>query len=169
MFTTMLALSAFAFAEEAAPPDPNGYYLGGRSGVAVPIDTVGMAFPTSLEAGIHFPSNLSVGLRFTFQQDPPEMFGYDAPWAVGPLIDGRRFFRINKNIELYGDLALGFIFGVDEPSGRNAVMPIGSAGIGARVMPGGSKVYIAPEIGVTSFTVPYMGLALGIGTKPVLP
>jgi hypothetical protein len=166
MLTTLLALSALTFAQEAPPPDPNGYYLGGRSGVAVPIGTVGLAFPTSLEAGIHFPSNMSVGLRFTFQQDPPEMFGYDAPWAVGPLIDGRKFFRINQNIELYGDLALGFIFGVDEPSGRNAVMPIGSAGIGARVMPGDSKVYIAPEFGVTSFTVPYMGLALGIGTKP---
>lgn len=169
MMFTLAALCSVALAEEP-PSDPNGYYVGARGGVSVPINAEGLAFPLSAEAGIHFPSDLSLGLRFTYQQDPPQVFDYGyAPWAVGPLVEGRYMYPVNPKIELYGSVAGGFIFGIEEDTDKNIVMPILSGGAGARITPGGSRLYIATELGLTNFVVPYMGMALGVATKPDRP
>lgn len=152
----------------AAPPaDPNGYYLGGRAGVAVPIGTSGLAFPISLEAGVQFPSDLSLGVRFTFENAPPALFGRESPpWALGPIVDVRYLIPTNPNLSFYLDVGGGFLFGVNEQSGYNVVLPIATAGLGARITPGNMPIYVAPELGLTNFVIPYMGLAMGLYKPP---
>lgn len=151
---------------EEFPMGEAGYYIGARGGVAVPIDGRGLAWPVSLEAGLEFPSDVSLGLRMTFQVDPPDVMGIASPdYALGPVIDGRYFYRATRNVDLYPTVGLGFLFGVAD-DGENVVLPVATGGVGARMRLGGSPIYIAPEVGVTNFMVPYMGLAIGHSVPP---
>lgn len=164
MLTTLLALGA-ALAQEPAP-DQNSYYVGGRGGVSIPINSKGLAFPVSVEAGTQFPTNLSLGMRLTFQSDPPEVLGRESPpWALGPVVDVRYFYPTSPNIDIYGDVGFGFLFGVSERDGSNMVMPVATTGVGARLTPGSAPIYVAPEVGVTNFIIPYMGVAVGYVKK----
>lgn len=179
---TMIALpllaAAFAQDPEAPSTDPwdqepnSGWYLGVRGGVSVPMDTKGLGWPVSMESGLEFPTlnprvNTALGLRVTYMYNPPSVFGRETPpWAIGPLIDGRVFIRANRATEIYPVVAAGFVFGVDDETQENIVLPLITAGLGARIKPSDSSVYFAPEIGVTNAVVPYMGLAVGYSQRP---
>ena len=172
MFTTTiltaLLLSPLAHAWEEGDPEPNGgYYIGARAGVAVPIGAEGIGFPASAEAGIQFESDFSLGVRVSYQYNPPSLFGIETPpQAVGPLLDIRHYFRVRKTVDIYPVLGGGFVFGVSDETNENIVLPILTIGIGGRVALGDSPVYIAPEVGVNNFAIPYMGFALGIFERP---
>lgn len=173
----LLSLAPAALAQETTsvtrePAEPEyplgeaGYYVGGRGGVSVPMGARGLAFPVSLEAGVQFPGNVTLGVRMTFQDDPPEVFGMATPeWAVGPVVDGRYYYRATSHVELYPTGGLGFVFGVNA-AGENVVLPVATAGLGVRMQLGDSRAYVSPEVGVTNFIVPYMGLALGYAVGP---
>ncbi|MCB9744819.1 MAG: hypothetical protein H6740_19665 [Alphaproteobacteria bacterium] len=165
--TLMTALLLTPQAQAQDDEDMNaGYYAGVRGGVSVPINGRGLAWPVSIEAGLEFPSHVTLGMRLSFQYDPPEIFGIETPaWGVGPLIDLRYNYKANKAVELYPMGGLGFLFGVSD-AGDNVVLPLISLGVGTRIKPGGGAFYVSPEIGVTNFTVPYMGIGLGISKPP---
>jgi hypothetical protein len=163
-----LLLSPAAHAWEEGDPEPDGgYYLGARSGVAVPIGAQGIGFPVSIEAGIHFENNFALGVRVSYQYNPPSLFGIETPpQAVGPLLDVRHFFRVRKTVDIYPVLGGGFVFGVSEENNENIVLPILTVGLGSRLGLGSSPLYLAPEVGVNNFAIPYMGVAIGMFERP---
>jgi hypothetical protein len=159
MFSLLLALTTNAQAE-------NKTYVDMRGSMAVPANARGFAYVGSVGVGSEFEAGGSLGLRFLGMADPPStMFSQNpAQFAGGPVLDWRKHIYTSDDFDLYPAVSGGFVITVDQPTGRNIVLPVLETGFGVRKSFGekdGTRFALSPEIGFVPFLLaPYGSITM---------
>ena len=163
MLALLVALSSNAQAASTNSSSDGGAdtYVDLRGSMAVPAGARGFAYVGSVGIGAEWEGGGSLGVRFLGMADPPStMFSNNpAPYAGGPVMDFRKHIYVSEDFDLYPTASAGFVITVDEPTGRNVVLPIMETGFGVRKTfgdPDGARFAVAPEAGFVPFILaPY--------------
>lgn len=169
MHTTAVVLSAVLSATPSLTqelPDTwsnrASFFVGVRSGLAIPPGASALAPSASLEFGVAPTRGFGMGLRAMWMNAPPGVpfLGLgSARYGFGALADLRVYFETIDPLIIYPTLAVGFLAGPDEKTGLNLVLPLFNPGVGAKLKFG--NFYVAFEFGVSGLTIPFMGLCAG--------
>lgn len=165
-------LSTTALAEPAAVskvrllPDTwanrAGFFVGVRSGLAIPPGATSIAPNLSLEMGVAPSRGFGMGIRAMWMNSPPGVpfLGLNAgTYGFGAMADFRVYIETIDPLIIYPTVAIGFLAGPDAITGRNLVLPLFNPGLGAKLKFG--NFYVGFEFGVSGFTIPFMAMTLG--------
>jgi hypothetical protein len=144
------------------------FFVGARTGVAIPARSRGVAPMLGMELGVSASKGLGFGLHLIGMGNPPEVPAFGIPkaeWGLGALADVRMYFQTIEPLSLYATLSAGFLAGPGaegtELAGQNVVLPLLNPGFGARVKLTDS-VYTAFEFGLAGFQIPFIALSFGL-------
>jgi hypothetical protein len=144
------------------------FFVGARTGVAIPPNSTGVAPMLGLELGVSAQKGLGFGLHLLGMGNPPEVPAFGIPkakWGLGALADVRMYFQSIEPLKLYATLSAGFLAGPGAEgtpqAGRNVVLPLLNPGFGARVRLT-DTVYTAFEFGLAGFQIPFIALSFGM-------
>lgn len=160
MFALIIALTS----PEAHAASDTDTYVDLRGSMAVPAGARGFAYVGSVGIGAEWEGGGSLGVRFLGMGDPPSTMFSQNPvdFAGGPVLDFRKHIYVSDDFDLYPAVSGGFVVTVDEPTGRNVVLPVAETGFGVRKTfgdPEGTQFSIAPEAGFVPFLLaPYGSL-----------
>lgn len=138
------------------------FYVGVRSGLAVPPGATSLAPNLSLEMGVAPSRGFGIGMRAMWMNQPPGVpfLGLNpGAYGFGAMADLRVYFETIEPLTIYPTLAIGFLAGPDAVTGRNLVLPVFNPGLGAKLRFG--SFYAGFEFGLSGFTIPFMALTLG--------
>lgn len=159
------AVLGLAMAEEPSSEDMSRLYYGARTGVSIPMGTSGVASSFGVEVGLERNSGL-VGLRVMYYPNPPDFLDYtNVSASVGPLVDLRYNFVTVQQLDMYVIGTAGFLVG--SANGENAMLPILSGGVGARLRMPEDHFAFSFDFGITDFTVPYLALSFNGLSNPL--
>ncbi len=172
IFALSVVLSA-SFAS-AAPPrlktnvddlpwsERASFFVGARTGVAVPPGAVGLAPNAGLEVGFAVPKGFGFSLRGLWMNSPPGVpfLGLrPSSYGFGAMADFRYYFRTIEPLTVYPTLAVGFLAGPEVGTNVNAVLPLFNPGVGMKVKAG--NFYGSFEFGLSGFTIPFVAVGIG--------
>ena len=170
----LIAVSTLLSTAEVEERDPRDtwrnnarFFMGGRTGVGFSPGGQGPSPTFGLELGISNRSGVGFGLHLLGSSNPqavPSLGIPKAGYAFGGAADLRIYIQTVNPLSLYPTISLGFLTGPDALTGNNVVMPMLNLGFGARARFG--PVYAAVEIGLASFHIPFISVALGYESKP---
>jgi hypothetical protein len=138
------------------------FFIGARGGVAFPPGAVGLAPNATIELGVAPPQGFGFGVRAMWMNNPPGVpfLGLKpAEYGFGALADFRYYIETIDPLIIYPTIAVGFLAGPERGTMQNAVLPLLNIGVGAKVKFG--NLYASFEFGVSGFTIPYVGIAIG--------
>jgi len=144
------------------------FFVGARTGVAIPPRASGVAPMLGLELGVSAPKGIGFGLHLLGMGNPPEVPSFGIPkaqWGLGALADVRMYFQSIEPLTLYATVSAGFLAGPGAEgtptAGQNVVLPLLNPGFGARVRLT-DTVYTAFEFGLAGFQIPFIALSFGM-------
>lgn len=140
----------------------SSFFIGARSGLAIPPGSKSIAPSVSIEFGVAPPTGFGIGMRAIWMNSPPSVpfLGIpDAKFGFGALADFRYYIETVDPLIIYPTIAVGFLAGPDVRTGSNVVLPLFNPGLGAKLKFG--NFYFAFEFGVSGLTIPFMGLCVG--------
>lgn len=138
------------------------FFVGARGGIAFPPGAVGLAPNAAIELGVAPPTGFGFGVRAMWMNNPPGVpfLGLKpAEYGFGALADFRYYIETIDPLIIYPTIALGFLAGPERGTMQNAVLPLLNIGVGAKMKFG--NLYATFEFGVSGFTIPYVGIAVG--------
>jgi hypothetical protein len=143
------------------------FFVGARSGVGFSPGGQGPSPTFGLEVGIANRSGIGFGLHVLGSTNPQALPALNIPkagYVFGGAADLRIYIQTVNPLTLYPSFSLGFLTGPALVGGTNVVLPMFNLGFGARMRFG--PVYAALELGLASFHIPFVSIALGYESKP---
>lgn len=148
---------------------PTRFYTTARYEAAFPVGSTSTAHLPSLSLGGEFGNGHAVGMRIIASPAWANLFTDSESFAIGPLVEYGRYFRVMPWMDLYPSVTGGFVVGKDT-YGANTVLPHLAGGFGVRVrkeLRSGDALWIMPETGFSVFSLaPTIGVSAGVLIGP---
>jgi hypothetical protein len=142
------------------------FFVGARTGVGFSPGGQGPSPTFGLELGVSNRHGVGFGLHLLSSTNPQALPALGIPkaaYAFGGAADLRIYIQTVEPLTLYPSFSLGFLTGPADNTGTNVVLPLANLGFGARIRL--SRVYVAVELGLASFHIPFVSLCFGYESK----